>query len=140
MIQRRIPLDGRAADFVIELAAPPLRLALDPDFDLFRRLAPGENPPSLSSLFGAARGLIILPAAEAEALASGYRQLAESWTRDAPGWELVRDDEIERLPEDRPVWLLGWRNRFVTALTTQPFGLDPEAHRLELSGQMPCGR
>ena len=61
--------------------------------------------------------------------------LAESWTRDAPGWELVRDDEIQGLPEDRPVWLLGWRNRFVTALTTQPFGLDPEAHRLELSGQ-----
>jgi aminopeptidase N len=139
MIQRRIPLDGRAANFMIELAAPPLRLALDPDFDLFRRLAPGENPPSLSSLFGAAQGLIILPAAEAEALANGYLQLAESWTRDAPGWGLVRDDEIERLPEDRPVWLLGWRNRFVTALTAQPFGLDPEAHRLGVAGQMLAG-
>ena len=67
---------------MIELTAPPLRLALDPEFDLFRPLAPGEYPPSLSSLFGAARGLIVLPAAEAETLASGYRQLAESWTRD----------------------------------------------------------
>ena len=71
LIQRRLPLDARAADFVIELTAPPLRLALDPEFDLFRRLAPGENPPSLSSLFGAARGLIVLSAAENEALASG---------------------------------------------------------------------
>lgn len=139
LIQRRLPLDARAADFVIELTAPPLRLALDPEFDLFRRLAPGENPPSLSSLYGAARGLIVLPAAEAETLASGYRQLAESWTKDAPGWELVRDDEIEWLPEDRPVWLLGWRNRFVTTLTAQPFGLDAEAHRLELSGQSLAG-
>ena len=139
LVQRRLPLEARAADFVIELTAPPLRLALDPEFDLFRRLAPGENPPSLSSLFGAARGLMVLPAAEAETLASGYRQLAESWTRDTPGWEVVRDDEIERLPEDRPVWLMGWRNRFVTALTAQPFGLDAEAHRLELSGQSLAG-
>ena len=136
LIQHRLPLEGRAADFVIELTAPPLHLALDPQFDLFRRLAPGENPPSLSSLLGAARGLMVLPAAEAEALASGYRQLAESWTRDSPGWEVVRDDQIERLPEDRPVWLLGWKNRFLMALATKSFGLDPDARLLEIDSQV----
>ncbi|MFZ1538341.1 MAG: M1 family aminopeptidase [Chromatiaceae bacterium] len=139
LIQQRIPLDGRATEFLIELPTPPLRLALDPDFDLFRRLAPGENPPSLSRLLGAARGLIVLPTAETEALATGYLQLAESWTKDAPGWEVVKDDALDRLPEDRPIWLLGWRNRFMTALTAQPIGLDRESHRLELSGESLAG-
>ena len=55
--------------------APPLRLAVDPEFDLFRALEPGENPPSLSGLFGADRGLD--PArGGGQTLAGGYRRLA----------------------------------------------------------------
>ncbi len=140
LVQRRIPLEDGAVDFVIDLPAAPLRLALDPEFDLFRRLAPGENPVSLSALFGAKQGLMVLPAAKTQedsvAMTEGYRQLAQHWMRDAKGWELVLDDAIERLPEDRPVWLLGWRNRFLTELVDKPFGLDLAARRFEIDGQV----
>ena len=70
------------------------------------------------------------------AMTEGYRQLAQDWMRDAKGWELVLDDAIERLPEDRPVWLLGWRNRFLTELVDKPFGLDLAARRFEIDGQV----
>ncbi len=136
LVQRRLPMDARTLDFDLELPAAPLRLALDPEFDLFRHLAPGENPPSLSALFGAERGLMVLAAAEPTDLAAGYRQLAQAWLGQAKGWDLVLDQDLDRLPEDRPVWLLGWSNRFLTELAARAPGLDPMHRRLTLDDQV----
>jgi len=136
LVQHRLPMDARTLDFDLELPAAPLRLALDPEFDLFRHLAPGENPPSLSALFGAERGLMVLAAAEPADLAAGYRQLAQAWLGQAPGWELVLDQDLDRLPADRPVWLLGWSNRFLTELAARAPGLDPKHRRLTLDDQV----
>ena len=139
LIQHRLSMDASTLDFALDLPAAPLRLALDPEFDLFRHLAPGENPPSLSALFGAERGLMVLAAAEPAELATGYRQLAQAWLGQAPGWELVLDRDLERLPEDRPVWLLGWSNRFLPALAARAPGLDPAQRRLTLVEQVVRG-
>ena len=132
LIQHRLSMDARTLDFDLELPAAPLRLALDPEFDLFRHLAPGENPPSLSALFGAERGLMILAAAEPADLAAAYRQLAQAWLGQAPGWDLVLDQNLDRLPADRPVWLLGWSNRFLPDLAASAPGLDPKQRHLTL--------
>ena len=132
LVQHRLSMDARTLDFELDLPAAPLRLALDPEFDLFRHLAPGENPPSLSALFGAERGLMVLAAAEPTDLAAGYRQLAQAWLGQAPGWKLVLDRDLDRLPEDRPVWLLGWSNRFLPELVVREPGIDPEHRRLTL--------
>lgn len=136
LVQRRLPMDARTLDFDLELPAAPLRLALDPEFDLFRHLAPGENPPSLSALFGAERGLMVLAAAEPTDLAAGYRQLAQAWLGQAKGWDLVLDQDLDRLPEDRPVWLLGWSNRFLMELAARAPALDPMHRRLTLDDQV----
>ncbi|MDQ2105484.1 M1 family metallopeptidase, partial [Azospirillum isscasi] len=42
-----IRLDGREATVTIPTAAAPRALSVDPGFGLFRRLAPGEAPPTL---------------------------------------------------------------------------------------------
>ena len=136
LVQRRLPMTGRTLDFDLDLPAAPLRLALDPEFDLFRHLAAGENPPSLSALFGAERGLMVLAAGETPALAAGYRHLAASWLDKASGWELVWDTDLDRLPADRPVWLLGWSNRFLPVLTAIAPGIDPAQLRLNLGDQV----
>lgn len=136
LVQRRLPMAGRVLDLDLDLPAAPLRLALDPEFDLFRHLAAGENPPSLSALFGAERGLMVLAAGETPALAAGYRHLAASWLDRASGWELVRDTDLERLPADRPVWLLGWSNRFLPALAAIDPGIDSARRRLTLGDQI----
>ncbi|MTW19804.1 M1 family peptidase [Allochromatium palmeri] len=130
----------RETRFEIALRSAPVRLRLDPDFEVFRALAPGELPVTLSNLFGAEQGLILIPAAAPEALQSGYRQLAESWRAGHPGWQIDDDQAVERLPDDRPVWLLGWENRHLAtfARDATDFALtldDGTASRLTLTSE-----
>jgi hypothetical protein len=108
-VVRQIALDGPSIRFELETASPPLRLQVDPDFDLFRRLDPAELPASFGRLFGARAPLIVLPSQAPAGLLEAYRALALDWGR---GGEVVLDREISALPPERPVWVLGWENRF----------------------------
>ncbi|AIB14737.1 peptidase M1 (plasmid) [Azospirillum argentinense] len=80
-----VRLDGRETTVTIRTAAAPRALAVDPGFGLFRRLAPGEAPPTLRdvTLDHAATTVIAAdgPAAEAaralaERLADGKPRIA----------------------------------------------------------------
>ena len=83
--QHLVAFAGREQRFAVELPAAPVRLAVDPEFDCFRALEPGESPVALSRLFGAERGLILLPAAAEPALLAAYRDLATAWQAGHPG-------------------------------------------------------
>jgi aminopeptidase N len=138
--QRReeaVRLDQRSARFDIELPVRALRVAADPDFDLFRTLAEGEAPVTLSRLFGAERGIILWPADAPPELAEGYRALAKAWAADHPGWEVRSDRDLAGLPQGMPVWLLGWENRHLATFSTaeERFRLDPPQRRLSIAGQ-----
>lgn len=122
-VHERLALfDGRTAHFEAVLPAAPIRIAVDPRFDSFRRLLPEESPVALSNLFGAEAGLMLLPAKAPQALLDGYRALAEAWQQGHPRWRISRDDAIDKLPDDRPVWLFGWENRFVDVLAAAGSG------------------
>ncbi len=135
-VSRQVRLDGSGADFALELPSAPLRVAVDPWYDVFRVLLPGETPVALSNLFGAERGLILIPAAAPARLQRAYRQLAEAWQGGHPGWEIRGDHELDQLPADRPVWLLGWESRWLDrfAEQAQGFTLDPARRQLRLPG------
>jgi len=106
-------LDSRVVTLELELPARPLQLDVDPQFDVFRRLHRNEIPPAISQALGAGRLLIVLPDAAPEGLKSAYAKLAHAWQADqAKHIEVVADSELEQLPDDRSVWLFGWRNRF----------------------------
>ncbi len=97
----------------VRLPARPLRVDVDPEFDLFRRLDRDEIPPALTGAFGAKKMLIVLPSAATESLLQGYRELSESLRRSGPDEvEVKLDTEVERLPSDRAVTILGWENLF----------------------------
>jgi hypothetical protein len=133
---RVVETDAREKAFALDLPARPLRLDVDPEFDLFRRLHREEVPPALSQAFGAERALIVLPAAAAPALREGYAALAATLGHSGPGKvEVVEDASLEALPADRSVWLLGWENRFLpqvrAALAGYPADLGAETVRLE---------
>ncbi len=101
---------GRDCIVEIPTQARPLRIDVDPAFDVMRRLDPLEVPPALSTLFGARDLLYVLPAAAPEAEQAAWRQLAAGWAR--PGEpEIALDSELGQLP-DRTVWVLGAANRF----------------------------
>lgn len=110
--ERRIEVSTRSHPFSLTLEHPASRVDIDPRFDLFRGLYPEESPPTLSALFGSSQGLIVLPSA-ADAQRLGYfSSLAQGWAGRHPDWEIRQDRDLRTLPEDRPVWLLGWDNRF----------------------------
>lgn len=104
-----VRLDGRETTVTIRTAAAPRALAVDPGFGLFRRLAPGEAPPTLRdvTLDHAATTVIAAddgPAAEAaralaERLADGTPRIATANRIDpaAPLAVIGTAGEVERL-------------------------------------------
>jgi hypothetical protein len=77
---------------------------VDPEFDLFRRLGPGEVPASLGDLLGAKDVLFVLPAGEPADRNAGYAALADALS----GGQTI--DDTAQLPAGKSAWLLGWNN------------------------------
>lgn len=92
----------------------PVRLEIDPEFDLFRALSPLETPPTLSRLLGAAGPAIILPAGEAGA---PWRELAGAWNKDRENPPAVSDDAgTSSQPAKGSYWVFGGENRLAAGL------------------------
>lgn len=116
-VQTRVEMKQKQQAFSLRLDAKPMRLDVDPQFDLFRRLSRAEIPPALSQAFGAERVLLVLPAAAAAETRAAYETLAASWRQGQSAEVDVRyDDTLVSLPDDRTVWLLGSANRFAPVL------------------------
>ncbi len=106
-------MKDKQAELHLSLAAQPLRVDLDPEFDLFRRLDRAEIPAALSQVFGAEKLLIVLPRKAAEALRAQYLVIAQAWQKQPARETVIKwDDEIERLPDEGAVWMFGEENRF----------------------------
>ncbi|MEO5656364.1 MAG: M1 family aminopeptidase [Nitrospiria bacterium] len=128
-------LESKRLGLEMEIPGRPLRLDVDPEFDVFRLLDRREIPPALSGVFGASRMTIVLPSAAPAALREAYEQMAAGWARSQPDEiAVVRDDSIDALPVDRAVWLLGWENRFrsriAAALADQPVAIADRSVRI----------
>ncbi len=127
--QGRVQMNARRMQVELRLPQRPLMLDVDPEFDLFRRLDRNEVPPAVSAMFGAKDILVILPARAPAALRGAYRELAEGWQQSRSRTvKVVQDIDIERLPEDKTVWVLGWSNRWRdaihNALSEYPFAVS----------------
>jgi hypothetical protein len=126
----RIPMDKREAAFSIDLNDRPVQVDVDPWFDLFRDLYPEETPPSLNTLFGNERLMILIPAKAPKPLRQAYEDLANRWSEGYAGIEIALDETVDPLPEDRPVWLLGWENShldsFLNNMAPYPFARQTE--------------
>ncbi|MEA3413130.1 MAG: M1 family aminopeptidase [Pseudomonadota bacterium] len=118
VLARESVVDMRKKSQRVEISFParPLRVDVDPDFDLFRRLDQRELPPTLGQVFGANNLLIILPSPVKEGASREYGALAAAWQRRYPGSAVVFDREIDAMPDDRPVWILGRENRFAAEI------------------------
>ncbi len=116
-----VPMNQREKDFVFNYFEAPVKIVIDPEFDVFRRLDKSETPPSLSQVFGATEGVIILP--ENNKFLREYTMLAETWkqTQTAQGktLEIVFDSDLEKLPEGKSVWVIGFENKFAKAFSVQ---------------------
>lgn len=97
----------------------PLRIDIDPQFDVFRRLDSREIPSALSQGFGAKKPLLVLPAKADKEILQAYRSLAMNWQKtQSAKLEVINDDQLIALPTDRTVWIMGWQNKFSNTLIT----------------------
>lgn len=108
-----IEMKDKHAELRLPLAARPLRVDVDPEFDLFRRLDRAEIPAAFSQNFGAEKLLIVLPRKAPEAMRMQYSSIAEAWQKQPSRETAIKwDDEIGHLPDAGAVWLFGWENNF----------------------------
>jgi aminopeptidase N len=107
---------GKETNFELAVPARPLRLDVDPEFDLFRRLDVEEAPPALSGAFGADTCTMILPAQAAPELLAAYRAMSTEWNtgRTSP-MTIVNDDAVGALPKTGSLFIVGFENRFAGA-------------------------
>ena len=120
-----LELTGRRNSLEVELNARPLLVEIDPDFDLFRKLDRREIPPSLSQLFGSQAVTLVLPGGASDE-ETAWLELAQSWKSPDARFRIVRAGEIDELPANSSVWVLGrenrWRKRVESALTEYQAG------------------
>ncbi len=133
---------GATASTTLLLDARPVRVDVDPRFDLFRRLDRREIPAALTLAFGARKAAIVLPMGAAPGLLESYRTLAQALARTGPGTvEIVEDTALDALPRDTSVWLLGWENRLLDgilpALSEQGARVDAEGGSVQIAGEPP---
>ncbi|MEM7245833.1 MAG: M20/M25/M40 family metallo-hydrolase, partial [Acidobacteriota bacterium] len=133
-----VSTSSSSREFDLVLDAAPLSVAADPSFDLFRRLDPRETPASIGQLFGEPSILAVVPGSDPAERAL-HEQLVASWQSDAHSIEVVADTELDALPRDRSLWLLGHSNRFLSELLAhgESLGLsaDRRAGRVTLAGE-----
>ncbi len=116
-LAERVKMTGAQTPFTFSTDSKPLRIDVDPGFDLFRLLDRNETPPALSGSFGADKSVMVLPSGAAPEMIAGYKKLAETWTEGNEGdFTIVEDSELDALPADGGVWLLGWENTFLPKL------------------------
>ena len=114
IVQSKLKLDKRTQEFSFNFDNKPLRIEIDPQFNVFRRLDRSEVPTSLSKVFGAEEVLIIVP--EKSELKDKYSEMAEMWKKSAEAQQkianVVFDSELKKLPSDKTVWIFGFENKF----------------------------
>lgn len=112
-----VKISARETPFTVQTAEAPLLLEVDPEFDVFRLLDARETATSVGQIMGEPAVLAVLPSRAAPEAQAAYRAMVESWASPVQTITVQRDDELQKLPDDRAVWVLGRENRFAeTAL------------------------
>jgi len=108
---KNLNMTKKIQEYEFTFSVQPVRIDIDPEFDVMRKLHVNEIPPTLSGAFGAPDVLILLPSGAPQEFLKAYRKLAEKWANESNGKIVVKQDsEISTIPNDRSIWLMGWEN------------------------------
>ena len=106
-------MDKRKQSYQIPLNGKPLKLAVDPQYDIFRFLHPSEVPATLTKIWSSKKNLIVLPTNVNKTQFKIYSDFAHDWKKaDNDEFEIILDDKIKTLPKDITTWILGFENKF----------------------------
>ncbi|RTZ61583.1 MAG: M1 family peptidase [Gammaproteobacteria bacterium] len=125
-LRKVVRMSKKSQQFTFPVSAEAVSLAIDPQYDLFRQLDPSEIPVSLGQFFASKKALIVLPQQASPEMMAAWRKLARGWAASRPGdWKIVKEQNLENLPDDTAVLLLGWGNHFASMIGDQ-IAFDPD--------------
>ena len=134
---RNVRIREQDQRILLDFAAEPLRIDVDPQYDVLRYLDATEQPPALNRLFGGRKTWLVIPTAAPAAMRASWEALADAWTRRYEGMTRIDDTEARDLEPGADRLLLGWDNALLPAnvatltRTGQVLGSD----RLQVGGQ-----
>ncbi len=137
-VQSSILMTQKTQSISLNFDARPVRIDIDPQFDVFRRLDSREIPSALSQGFGAEKPLLVLPTKVDQVVLQAYLAFATNWQKtQSNGIEIVLDEEIAELPRNHTVWVLGWQNKFRDEIlrTASQHGVNHESSHLKIAQQ-----
>ncbi len=137
--QTEVEMDKKQVELRLHLPSRPLRLDIDPEFDLFRKLDRREIPPAISQVLGAEKMLVVLPSAAEGEVLQAYKNFSKTLSAAGPDEvEVKLDSDVKEFPLDRAVVVLGWENLFLeevmSSLSAYDVALDGEEVRVTDTG------
>jgi hypothetical protein len=132
-VEIAVPLRGESAPFEIETGEASIALLLDPEVDLFRRLAPSEVPPAVNGIRGSGNLAVIVARGLAEETAAAARILLSALGRDGHP-PLREEDTPPGALAGRDVLYLGLPSGMGALPGTLPKGLSLAPSRFTLNG------
>ena len=108
-----VNLAGREVTLRMDFQQRPLRVDVDPAFEIFRRLSDLERPAALGRLFGAPRQWLVVPSGAPGEAQLAWKELAQAWAGRYGNVEIVEDTAPPDTAPGDAVWLLGWENRLL---------------------------
>lgn len=121
--RRLVRVRERRHTFALSFDQRPLRVDIDPQYDVLRYLDPSEQPPALNRLFGGKQTWLIMPTGVDRAQRDAWQSLADAWSRRYPGLRTIDDNEADTLAADADRMILGWDNAALGA--ARPFLAGP---------------
>ncbi|MBI5569137.1 MAG: M1 family peptidase [Desulfomonile tiedjei] len=118
--QTSVLMEDKRHEAEFRLSHRPLRIDVDPEFDVFRRLDRGEIPPALTQIFGAKKLTFLIPRPADKTMRNAYQAFAQSWAASGPeAVQAVDDSDMKGLLTDSPLIIFGWENRFLSELSPE---------------------
>ncbi|MCP3669296.1 MAG: M1 family metallopeptidase [Gammaproteobacteria bacterium] len=137
LIQQTITMTKREMVVKVPMKQRPVAINVDPLFDIFRRLNPGEIPSSLGQLFSSHRSMVILPSNAEPEIRTAYKEMANGWRKREKRMKVVWDNNIRVVPKNRMLWVLGRENllldEFRKAATGLPMAFNDDS--VEIGGK-----
>jgi hypothetical protein len=112
---REVLLDEKKAGITLELPSRPLRLDIDPAFDVMRLLDDSERPPTFGQLYGSTRWYLVLPSNAPEKEKEAWKEFANTWQQRYPDLKIIDDSDSANIPADADLLLAGWSNKLLNA-------------------------
>jgi len=112
-----VNLKEKNQEFTLKITDKPLKLAVDPQYDVFRILDPMEAPPTWSKILASTENLVVLPSQADETHKKLYQDFFDKWKAvDNDRFDLVFDNDLKSLPSGKTSWIIGFENNFAAEI------------------------